>query len=91
MDILKQYEKENPEISQTPASSKFQEGGFLIRMVMRLSGGRVGDVASANFILVGIIIFFLIISVYFFYKSSGNQRTPSREEMRKILQQLNGY
>lgn len=63
MDILKQYEKQNPEISQIPASQELQEGSFLARMAMRLSGGRIKDAKQANYVLLGVMIFCFVFAI----------------------------
>lgn len=75
MDILKQYEKENPEISHVSASQEFREESFLVPMVMRLSGGRIQDRRQISYILFGVIIFCLI-SAVFIYSILGPEMVP---------------
>lgn len=66
MDILEQYEKENPEISHVPVSQEFQEESFLARTVMRVSGGRIRDARQMSYILVGVIIFCLLFAIFIY-------------------------
>ena len=45
MDILQKYNKENPEApSRSPEWDSSQEYSFLIRLIMRLSGGKIQSV-----------------------------------------------
>ncbi|MDP3779356.1 MAG: hypothetical protein Q8R30_04930 [bacterium] len=73
MDILKQYEKQNPEIRpQAPVQSHLSEdSGFLVRMTMKLSGGRIQNEQQANKMLVGIVCLMAVISALLLF-SSGN-------------------
>lgn len=64
MDILKKYEEENPKVhSQTPL--KWEPSGEysgIIRLVMRLSGGKIKNARQANIVLLIVIITFFGIS-----------------------------
>jgi len=73
MDILKQYEKQNPEVhSQAPAQLQLSEDiGFLVRMTMKLSGGRIQNERQANKVLIGIVCLMAITAALVLF-SSGN-------------------
>lgn len=69
MDILGKYQQEHPEAFQNPPSSKpdsswepSNEYSFLIRTVMKLSGGRIRDEKRANLILLAVTGITLLIS-----------------------------
>lgn len=54
MDILAQYEKENPaprESSMELYGKSSDDYGYLINLVMRFSGGRIHNERQASFIL----------------------------------------
>ena len=79
MDILEQYEKENPQISPQPAqwgvSQEFQDESFLIQWVMRLSSGRIHDIKQANYVLLGFAVIMIVISLFLFFGTgSGSQQ-----------------
>lgn len=75
MDILKQYEKQNPEIPRAPASQEFQNESSLVRMVMRLSGGRIRNAKQANYVLLGFATILIVTSLFVSF-STG----PSSEQ-----------
>ncbi|MEK9195330.1 MAG: hypothetical protein AAB975_03060 [Patescibacteria group bacterium] len=74
MDILEQYEKENPEISQVPASQEFQDESFLIRLVIRLSGGRIKDLKQANYALLGFAVIAILISIFILFGTGSRSQ-----------------
>jgi hypothetical protein len=79
MDILEQYEKENPQISSQSAqrniSQEFQDEGFLIQWVMRVSGGRIHDAKQANYVLLGFAVIMIVVSLFLFFgMGSGSQQ-----------------
>lgn len=62
MDILSQYEKQDTK----PDTSKWQvplQYGFLIRLVMNMSGGRIREIKKANYILLGMAACIFIITI----------------------------
>ena len=64
MDILQKYNEENPEApSRSPEWDPSQEYSFLIRLIMRLSGGKIQSVPEANVIL--IVLAVIIFSIAF--------------------------
>ena len=79
MDILKQYEKENPDTvlqsSKWDISQEFQYESFLVRLVVRLSGGRIRDIKQANYVLLGFAVIAILISIFIFFGiGSGSQQ-----------------
>lgn len=70
MDILSQYEQENPEASKPqPAWQSSGEYGFFIRLVMRLSGGKIQNETQANYVLFVFIAIAVIISLSLFFNT----------------------
>lgn len=82
MDILEQYEKENPQISSQPdqwdMSQEFQDESFLIQWVMRVSGGRIHDTKQAIYVLLGFAVIMILFSILLFFStgSSSQQFLP---------------
>jgi len=80
MDILEQYEKQNPQISPESAQldvlQGFQEESFLVRFVMRLSGGRILNMRQANYALVGIIVLSLALAFLIYNVIGPETVTP---------------
>jgi len=79
MDILEQYEKENPQDASRPAqwdvSQEFQDESFLIQWVMRLSGGRIHDAKQANYVLLGFAVIMIVISIFLLFGTGlGSQQ-----------------
>jgi len=67
MDILGAYEKQNPQpVQQALQRSQSSEYGFFIRLVMRLSGGRIENTRQASYVLLAIagVIMVAAISVF---------------------------
>lgn len=65
MDILEAYEKQNPRVVQVaPQRQQSPEHGFFIRLVMRLSGGRIENSHQASYVLLaaaGVILLAAIV------------------------------
>lgn len=74
MDILKQYEKQDPEISHVSAPQEFQDESSLVRTVMRLSGGRIRDPKQANYVLLGFAIILIVVSLFLFFNTGSNSK-----------------
>lgn len=72
MDILGAYEKQNQPIAQ-PIVQRAQspEYGFFIRLVMRLSGGRIENARQASYVLLGAVVVILIVAIVVFLGASG--------------------
>jgi len=77
VDILQQYEKEHPgAFRQAPSWEPPQEYGFFIRWVMKLSGGRIRDVRSASYILLGFAALAIVVSLVLFFKNIYGPSKP---------------
>ncbi len=51
MDILAQYDKENPQQQQTPQDIQEDQGedhGLITQWVIKISGGKIKNVPQAN-------------------------------------------
>ena len=74
MGILEQYKKQFPEANQpTPQWQPASEYGFFVKLVTKLSGGRIQDETKANYVLLGAagIIFLVAILIFVFSGSSS--------------------
>ena len=83
MDILKQYEKENPtpnQALQDTYGNLSQDYGPIVSFVMRISKGKIQDEKQANKILIAIAIGIIIISVLI-VMFSGNPQGENREHL----------
>ena len=56
---------------------------WAIRIVMKLSGGRIKTDEQASYVLVAIAVIFIIVSIYNF-SSAGGGKKLSEEEIQKI-------
>lgn len=82
MDILKRYEERQPRAAQpAPRAAAGSEYGFLVRAVMRLSGGRIHEVRQANYILLGVATVAVILSLVLLF--SGGEGTTL--DIEKII------
>ena len=85
MDILEQYEKQNPETlsrsNKYDISREFQEESFLVRFVMRLSGGRIQDARQACFVLLGVAGVLFILAFIIVWPREI-RRIPTAEDIR---------
>lgn len=69
MDLLSQYQQEHPEaFREQPKRQPSDEYGFFIRLILRLSGGRVRDVKTVHKVLLiaAIIIALASMSLWLF-------------------------
>ncbi len=53
-----------------PQWQSLPEGGFMLRLLAKLSGGRIRDVRQANYVLVGVAVAVLLISAWAFYRQT---------------------
>ena len=91
MDILGQYEKQHPEIFHDQPKSQLPSGtSFLIRLVMRLSGGTIHDVNKANIVLVVIATLIVILAVAILLISSG-PAGPKEFSNKELQQHVQDY
>ena len=72
MGILERYEKQFPEANK-PASQwqPSSEYGFWVRLVIKLSGGRIQDEAKANSVLVIAVVVMFVISFFMVFGVPG--------------------
>ena len=72
MDILKQYEKQVSEINKAaPQREALSEYGFFIRLVMRLSGGRIHNETQASYVLIAAAALMIIASLFIIFGGAG--------------------
>ncbi|MEK7074358.1 MAG: hypothetical protein AAB968_01175 [Patescibacteria group bacterium] len=72
MDILAQYEKENPEpSSRAPQWEPSEEYGGLTRFVIRLSKGKIQNEKQANTVLLALAVCMFIITLIILFGGSG--------------------
>ncbi len=79
MDILQQYEKNQPQapIQQNARQNAPSSDGLLIRMVIKLSGGKIQNRKRALMILLGIAGVGLLAAVVLIFQSTGVTQHPS--------------
>ena len=74
MDLLSQYKQDHPEEfrekSRPSTSPDRSQYGFLIRMVMKMSGGLITDANQASYALLVAIVLLAAIAAFFYYKIS---------------------
>lgn len=94
MDILGQYEKQNPQQPQAPQhtyTNISRDSTPIISFVMRLSRGRIRDARQATIVLFAGATFLIGVSLYFFLSSgsSGHPiiKAPPPETVTKNLPQ----
>ena len=77
MGILEQYEKQFPEANKpAPQWQPSSEYGFWVRLVMKLSGGRIQDEAKANQMLIIAAMAMLVISFFMVFGVPGFSSLP---------------
>ncbi|MBI4224766.1 MAG: hypothetical protein HY617_00385 [Candidatus Sungbacteria bacterium] len=79
MDLLQEYSKgmqpsQNAPRVQSPNTEPryIEETGFLIRLVIQASGGKIQNTRQASFVLFGITLFIFISAIIIFLLSSGS-------------------
>lgn len=76
MDILEQYEKQNPEASsRVPEWEPSEEYGGLTRFVIRLSRGRIQNEKQINTMLIAVAVCMFIITIIILF-SGGSLQSP---------------
>lgn len=77
MDILGEYEKQNPQpVQAAPQRQLAPEYGFFIRLVMRLSGRRIENARQASYVLLALSITIIAVSFIIFLYQGGNGLRP---------------
>lgn len=92
MDILAQYNKENPEQKQIPQEmygNQSEDFGPIVSFVMRISRGRIQNERQANVVLLIIAGIIAVVAIIFFISGmSGGGGVPlPYEQTYKPLQQ----
>ena len=81
MDLLSQYKQDHPEaFREKPAWEPPKEYGFFIRLVMRVSSGRIRDVntAAKALAIVGAVVFSISIIIFIYsFSGSGVPKNPA--------------
>lgn len=71
MDILAEYEKQNQKpIQASPQRQPTDEYGFFIRLVMRLSGGKIENIRQASYVLLAAAGLVMITAIVVFLWTS---------------------
>lgn len=72
MDILGAYEKQNtPAVQPIAQRQQSSEYGFFIRLVMRLSGGKITNMRQASYVLLAAAGVILLAAIVVFLGASG--------------------
>ena len=75
MDLLSQYKQDHPEeFREKPQWESSREYGFFIRLVMRLSAGKIRDVSKAAYVLAiaAAAVFTFAVILFFFFSGSSS-------------------
>ena len=76
MGLLENYKEQNPEaFRKAPQWEPPREYGFFIRLVMRLSGGRIRDVNKASYVLLTVAVIIVIVALILFF-AGNSARIP---------------
>ena len=70
MDILGRYENKSPIHNEIPEAQSFAEYGMVVRMAMKLSGGRITKLEEANTVLIIVTALMMVVSVFFLFGRS---------------------
>jgi len=90
MDLLEQYKQQHPEMAQNvPVWSPPREYGFFIRLVMRMSGGKIRDVNTASYVLaiasaVIVVVSIGIFTYNFFGSGTASNLIPHNIDQRQF-------
>ena len=91
MGLLENYREQHPEaFRDKPKWESPREYGFFIRLVMRLSAGRIHDVNTASYVLLGAAVFIMIVAVVVIF-SSFNLLPPPRFSEEQAKKQMEEY
>lgn len=78
MDLLEQYKQQHPEaFKEKPKWQPPSEYGFFIRLVMRLSGGRIREVREATYVLLGGAIVMAVVAIIVLIVTFSSSPTPA--------------
>ncbi len=85
MDILGEYEKQRAVASAPIRPASFRpdsEYGFFIKLVMRVSGGKIENARQASIVLLSAAGVILLISIFIFFRGSSVSLPPPRDILR---------
>ena len=83
MDILKQYNQQFPEANKpAPQWQPPEEYGAVVRLAIKLSGGRIRDEKQANAVLIAVAIVFFILTAWLLFFS--NSSTAGENLLKKF-------
>jgi hypothetical protein len=87
MGLLEQYKQQRPEAFQergpAPVADPYgREYSSFVRLVTRLSGGKIRTTQQANYVLVAAAILFLLVSFFLFFRNSRPAAPTSAETLR---------
>lgn len=85
MDLLSQYKVQHPEaFREKPKWKPPSEYGFFIRLVMRLSGGRIREARQASYVLLMVTLLIGALTVIVWLtKGGGSQASFEAREFSK--------
>ena len=82
MGLLENYREQNPEaFREAPKWEPPREYGFFIRLVMRLSGGKIRDVNTAAKMLAIAAAVVFVVSLFLFFSGGGGPKLPPEREI----------
>lgn len=87
MDILAQYEKENPKSkgsSQSIHEDILEDFGPIIQWIRKISGGRIQDIKQINMLLVAFSIMVILAALFIFLTSSPSIELPPPSPYRGV-------
>lgn len=75
MDLLEQYKQQNPqafqEQKQSPPVDEYgREHGGMIRLAIRISGGRIQNTKQAHYVLLGVAVVAAATGIILFFAAS---------------------
>lgn len=78
IDILEQYEQEQKlqPARSTAMRESIHDAPFVIRLVIKVSRGRITDIRIANYVLLGIVVFFFLSAFMIFFLATRLPKSP---------------
>lgn len=93
MDLLSQYKQQNPEAFREQKSPSMtdmygREYSGMVRLVMRLSGGRIQTLKRAHYVLVGMAALFVLMAVIILLIfNANNSGESSSKEVERLMRE----
>lgn len=79
MDILAQYDKENPQsgqVSKQTYEDISRDSGPIIQLIRKISKGKIQDTKQINILLVVFSIIAILVAVFIFFTSGPRIKLP---------------